>query len=198
MNPTQQLWLIFTVLGGGHVLYSYAAGVQSPDRAGLLVGWPWAVLWPWIASAVLTALAFLYLQWYVVWWIDGEEIGVLLAVAHSLFLSSAQHWMMLSLASFKERAYRPWVSANLVVTAIASVLYAAALIGVDEESKLHYGLSVASGVVLVAQHVVWDAIVWNLDFHNVTALSTFGSKNSTRSFLIRRAISHKASTRIPS
>lgn len=177
MDPTQQLWLISTVFAGAHVLGSYAAGVQSPHRARLLVGWPIHVLWPWIASAVLTAVSFLYVQWYVVWWIAAEEIGVLLGVAHSLFLASAQHWMMLSIASFDDRALKPWVSANLVVTAIASVLYLAALVRVEQESQLHYGLGVASGVVLVAQHVVWDAVVWNVDFWRQASTKTTVRRN---------------------
>ena len=58
----RDVWFATTLVGGSAVLLSYAAGVQSPRRSMLLVGWGGATLRAWILCAALTALAFLYIQ----------------------------------------------------------------------------------------------------------------------------------------
>lgn len=153
---------------GTVVLSSYAWGVTRKDISreqlwGPLTGRLKAY---WAVSALLTAASYLFLWW--LWAFDTELSGtdeVLLLVFQAVFLLSASLWMFLTVQHLRGRLPRWPITASLWTTAAAScglMALSQRLPLAAPEWKRH--IAVASGTMLVVQHVFWDAIVWNEGF----------------------------------
>ena len=87
---------------------------------------------------------------------------MLLFLFQFVFLSSASLWMLVTVWYLRGWCSRAYVSASVWTTAVAScaLLYIANHLPL-EEPWWKRDLAVASGVMLVVQHVFWDAVVWN-------------------------------------
>jgi hypothetical protein len=153
-------------LGGAAVLGSYAWGLTRRDISGAELWGPLTgrVKVFWTVSAGLTAAAFLYLWWL---WafdqtLDGTRMDATLLIV-SVFLLSAVLWMVL-VVLYKRHVVPRWsITANLWVTAAASVGLMV-LSDMEHNATWKNKVAVGAGTMLVIQHVFWDAILWDSGF----------------------------------
>jgi len=120
----------------------------------------------WLLSALLTASSFLYLWW--LWAFDtklSDTNEIVMLVFMCLFLVSASLWMYLTVQNARGKIARRWITWNLWTTAIASAGLMAMTtrlpLGIERWKQ---DLAIASGTMLVVQHVLFDAIFWNEGF----------------------------------
>jgi hypothetical protein len=160
--------LVLAPLFGSCILLSYLWGLTRSDVSSV---WLWGPLTQdlrpyWLVSAFLTATSYLFLWW--LWTFDlqlSRTDEMLVFLFEFVFLSSALMWMFITVWYMRVRCSRVYVSVNVWTTAIASgaLLYMANHLPLDEPWWKR-DLAVASGVMLVVQHVFWDAVVWNQGF----------------------------------
>jgi hypothetical protein len=152
---------------GTLVLSSYAWGLTRKDiPPGLL----WGPLTNgarrcWGICASLTVISYLYLWW--LWAFDSplsRDRDTALVCVQIVFLSSAATWMLWTISYIRGRADRVLVTLNLWTTALASVGILLIACLPQEPFEWKQALAIISGIVLVIQHVLWDAIVWNRGF----------------------------------
>lgn len=152
---------------GSLVLLSYAWGLTRPDIPSSVL---WGPLTPrvrryWNVCALLTVLSYLYLWW--LWAFDSpldRDSDTALVCIQLFFLSSAATWMLWTICYIRGQSDRLLVTLNLWSTALASVGLLVMACRPQPATGWKQALAILSGIVLVIQHVLWDAIVWNSGF----------------------------------
>lgn len=174
MHP--EIYLPVIGVAGAGVLGSYAWGLQQPQASKL---WGPVLSQPdikkaWSVFAVLTALSFLYLLVYVWFLLDdesatffGEDFG---SLGESLYATGfivltlvASGYMYLALRQRQLKRYSKALSANLWSVAGASgLLFLLPMATSDGDTMAFKHIAArVSGTLLLIQHLVWDAVVWN-------------------------------------
>lgn len=166
------LSLFYVILFGGiPVVVSYWQLSQT-DSAGLWAGLQGWVFYAWMASMALTVISYFYLFYMFVWGIDdamvfewsGADIEPWLCAIYSLFLGSASQYAFISIEDLRERRKSFALTANLWLTALASILISTSAIAINGVSDAHNVLSIVAGLVLAVHHIFFDAIYWLQSF----------------------------------
>ena len=163
------------VLGAG-VLGTYAYGLtQKVDKHKLWAGLGHKKLKMfWGLTAMLTAISFIYLYWLFGFGLEDEtnhDFYHVLIAGYVIFFIGALAWMPATISHLSKPSQikRQLVRVALWLTAIGSgfILHSSVNLpsaSPGEESEWKKRLALSSGILMLVQHLFWDAIVWDSTF----------------------------------
>lgn len=159
------------VLGAG-VLGTYAYGAtRKMDKNRLWGGLRQKKLKIfWGLTALLTAVSFIYLYWLFGFGLNDQTDHTyyqLLISGYVIFFLGALFWMPHTVDHLRKPTLtkRHFIRIDLWLTAIGSgfILHSAAHLP-GEESEGKKKLALSSGILMLVQHLFWDAIIWDSTF----------------------------------
>lgn len=156
-------------IAGAGVLGTYAWGLsQKVDKKRLWGGLKGKLKLYWGLTALATAVSFIYLYWLFGFGIDDDSFDYnSLIIAYIIFFVGAITWMPTTILHMKKstRLNRGFVSSELWLTAVGSamILHHANNLP-DKEAEWKKILATTSGILMLIQHLFWDAIVWDNTF----------------------------------
>lgn len=159
------------VLGAG-VLGTYAYGLtRKVDKGRFWGGLRQKKLKMfWGLTAILTAVSFLYLYWLFGFGLEDQTDRTyyqLLVVGYVIFFLGALFWMPHTVDHLRKPTgtKRSLIRMDLWLTSIGSgfILYSSTHLP-GEESEWKKNLALSSGILMLVQHIFWDAIIWDSTF----------------------------------